>query len=337
MVRLRPRSHLPWALLALGLLASVALAIAAPGAALQAWLVNVAFVLALALGALLLDAMLGLGDSDLGRQWHWRTARATHALPLGALAWLPIAYGLPWLYPGAAPAPRLARAAVYFYIWIGAGRLLDRRRDSAWLASVLLALVASATLAAIDWLMALTPHYASAGYGLRWCVGALVAAAAALSVLQWHDARAGRDVPLQQRFDAANLLLAATLGWLYLLFTDYLTAWSGNLPDEAAWWLPRLHGGWLAASIALVAVHAASAALLLSRRLKRKPALLGAIALALLAAQWLQSLWLVLPGQHASAIVWPTLAATALLLLMAALQWLRHRPRLHWRKAASHG
>ena len=44
--------------------------------------------------------------------------------------------------------------------------------------------------------------------------------------------------------DLGNLLLAFVMLWAYFSFSQYLIIWSGNLPEEIAWYLHRLHTGW---------------------------------------------------------------------------------------------
>ena len=39
-------------------------------------------------------------------------------------------------------------------------------------------------------------------------------------------------------------MLAFVMLWAYFSFSQYLIIWSGNLPEEIAWYLHRLQTGW---------------------------------------------------------------------------------------------
>ena len=52
--------------------------------------------------------------------------------------------------------------------------------------------------------------------------------------------------------DLGKLLLALVMLWSYFAFSQFLIIWSGNLPEEIRWYLPRTHGAW--GAIALIVV-----------------------------------------------------------------------------------
>lgn len=54
------------------------------------------------------------------------------------------------------------------------------------------------------------------------------------------------------RRDAAKLVLALSIFWAYLFWSQYLTIWYGNLPEEVGFALRRTEGGW--GSIVLAAI-----------------------------------------------------------------------------------
>ena len=49
-------------------------------------------------------------------------------------------------------------------------------------------------------------------------------------------------------------MLAFVMLWAYFSFSQYLIIWSGNLPEEIAWYLHRLQTGWRVVGLALVVV-----------------------------------------------------------------------------------
>jgi hypothetical protein len=100
--------------------------------------------------------------------------------------------------------------------------------------------------------------------------------------------------------DLGNLLLTYVLMWAYLAFTQYLIIWAENLPDEISWYVPRVQTGWLWVGSALILAHFFVPLLvLLSRNAKNAPAVLGALAGALLVAHVVDVFWLTVPSVHA--------------------------------------
>src|SRR5262249_39167342 len=80
--------------------------------------------------------------------------------------------------------------------------------------------------------------------------------------------------------DLGNLLLAFVMLWAYLMFSQFLLIWSGNLPEEITFYYIRSQGGWpwLGAGLAIF-YFMLPFALLLSRDLRRAPARLRGVAL----------------------------------------------------------
>jgi hypothetical protein len=63
-----------------------------------------------------------------------------------------------------------------------------------------------------------------------------------------------------------------------MAFSQYLISWSGNLPEEAKWYLHRIEGGWAIFAWSIVLLHFAFPfLLLLQRRLKRNSATLAVV------------------------------------------------------------
>jgi len=121
--------------------------------------------------------------------------------------------------------------------------------------------------------------------------------------------------------DLGNLLLAFVMLWAYISFSQYLIIWSGNLPVEIAWYLHRLQTGWRPVGIILIVAHfVAPFVVLLSRQVKRQPALLMKVAVFVLMVRLIDLFWLIAPEFHQHGIVVSWLDA-ALPLSMGAI-WL---------------
>src|SRR5262249_43944309 len=127
-------------------------------------------------------------------------------------------------------------------------------------------------------------------------LSALCFAVVVLAVLgdQEPFSRAVRPGPVH---DLGKLMLAFIMLWAYVAFSQFLIIWSGNLPEEIAFYRLRLDGGWGGVGLFLVLFHfGLPFLLLLSRPLKRDVRLLGGVAAALLVARVVHLYWLVAPA-----------------------------------------
>ncbi|HXE62661.1 MAG TPA: hypothetical protein VN519_03935 [Bryobacteraceae bacterium] len=103
------------------------------------------------------------------------------------------------------------------------------------------------TWCSIDYLMVLEPHWYSTVYGfmciIGWCFSALAIAVAILGVLAQFEPFS-HALTKKHLHDLGKLLLAVTMLWAYLQFSQLLITWSGNLPEEIIWYIKRWNGGW---------------------------------------------------------------------------------------------
>jgi hypothetical protein len=206
-----------------------------------------------------------------------------------------------------------ARAAFYVAVWSLLARLLSawsRRQDDgpdparagrlrALSAVGLVLLSLTTTFAAVDWGMSLAPHWFSTIYGVLFIVGFTLSALSFTIVLL---ARLAGEEPFATALrpvtvhDLGKLLLAFTMLWGYVNFSQFLIIWSGNVSEETPFYLRRLHGGWQVVAVLLLVFHLALPfALLLSRPLKRSARALGAVAGLMLLMQLVDLFWLVGP------------------------------------------
>jgi hypothetical protein len=303
-----------------------------PDAVLQSYLVGFMFWIGIALGSLGLTMLHHL----VGGSWGMIVRRPMESagmtlLPL-ALLFLPLALGLgrlyPWARPDAAlhdpdlahklvylnPAFFLIRAAVYFATWLllawalsHFSRTQDERADlsiSGWLQALsgpgLVVLFLTGTFSAIDWMMSLEPKWASTIYGAMVVVGQALATLAAMILvavlLSRNPPIAGAAAP-DRLNDLGNLMLAFTMLWAYVSFSQFLIIWCGNLPEEIPWYLRRARGPWQWVALLLVLFHFfLPFFVLLFRESKRRARLLIGVAALILTMHWLDVVWLILPA-----------------------------------------
>ena len=85
--------------------------------------------------------------------------------------------------------------------------------------------------------------------------------------------------------------------WSYFAFSQFLIVWSGNLPEEIGWYLPRLHGAWGAIALTVVVLHFAFPFLfLLSRSFKRDSGKLVIVAVLILVMRLVDLFWMIAPS-----------------------------------------
>ena len=235
---------------------------------IRSWLIGFLFCLGLSLGSMALLMLQHLS----GGQWGLVSRRvfeaATRNLPIVALLFIPVVLRLPVIFEWARPEAVdnaiiqakagylnqgffIVRALLYFAFWMTCMVLLNRwsaEQDSGRAttpadsvrfrtlsAPGLLFLVLTVTFASVDWIMSLDAEWFSTIFGFLTIAGwGLTAFAFTVIVLAMLE-RAGvaTDILKPRHFhDLGKLLLAFTMLWAYLNFSQFLIIWSGNLPEE---------------------------------------------------------------------------------------------------------
>jgi len=206
------------------------------------------------------------------------------------------------------------RAAIYFALWIVIAAILNigsRRQDETKSASLayglqsfsapaLVVYFLSTSLALVDWGMSLEPEWYSSLYGVMLIIGQGISAVALMILVAAIIAGRGETNGLDTRDtfnDLGNLLLAFTMLWGYLSFSQFLIIWSGNLSEEIPWYARRLTGGWQNFGRFLMLFHFAVPFLvLLARPLKRNINALWKVAALVLVAHLVNDYWLIAPS-----------------------------------------
>jgi len=305
-------------------------AIFRPAMFLQSYLFAYLFTLGLSLGSMAILMLQYLTGGDWGVVIRRVLESAMRTLPWLAAGFLPVALGARALYVWARPAQAaaqgldfrteylnlpffIARAVFYFAVWLVMAHLLDRwsreqDRGEAlgWLKRLrrlsgpgLVIYAVTITFAAYDWLMSLNPEWYSTIFGLLVIAGqALSAVAFAILIAALLSTRAPMARVFRPRHfhDLGKLLLAFVMVWAYMSFSQLLIVWSGNLPQEIAFYLPRIESSWRWIGVLLIVLHfALPFALLLSRDLKRRAGRLAAIAGLVIVMRVTDLFWLVAP------------------------------------------
>lgn len=298
----------------------------------RSYLFAYVFWLCFPLGSLAILMMHHLVGGAWGRVIRGLLETATRTLPLTALLFVPLFFGLQSLYPWARPEllaadPLLqhkagylnvpffiARTILYLGLWSAIAYLLNRwsrlqdtdpaagKRLRRLSGPGLLLYFLTMTFAAIDWIMSIEPHWYSSIYGVIWIVNqGLAGFAFAVLMLSWlADKDPFVNVLHRDHFqDLGNLLLAFVMLWAYMNFSQYLIIWSANITEEIPWYLVRTRGGLSWIPPVLIVFHfAVPFVLLLMRDIKRNPNALLWVAAAILLMRVVDTFWLVMPAFH---------------------------------------
>jgi hypothetical protein len=93
------------------------------------------------------------------------------------------------------------------------------------------------------------------------------------------------------------LILALSIFWAYLFWAQYLTIWYGNLPEEVAFALRRVEGGWGVVVMAVIGlVFILPFVTLLHPSGRRSARVLGAVVALQLVGFWLDCHLLIVPS-----------------------------------------
>jgi hypothetical protein len=337
--------RLRWLALAVGLLL-LALSLAAVPANsilfLSAYLAAYLFYLGLTLGSLTLLMIYHLTGGAWGFLIRRLLEAAVRTLPLVAMGFVPIALGVPTLYPWAVPSlvagdPSLqhahaylnppafwARAAAYFVTWLLVGMLLNfwsRQQDTTRNPKItgrlrtlsglgLVSYGVGLNFASADWVMSLQPSFHSTIFGPLLASGHLMSALAlAIVLLAWLKDRPplARAISADAINDLGSLLFAFVVVWSYMVWFQFMLIWIANLPVDVIWYMPRSIRGWQHVSLAVFGgAFLIPLFLLLLKAVKRNLTILSRVAGLIVLMQLVYDFYLVIPSTAAAEVgnVW---------------------------------
>ena len=294
------------------------------------YLFSYLFWLGLAAGCILVAMIHYL----TGGQWGHPTRRFFEAgfstLPLLALLFAPILFGLGDIYPWAKAGdlaevirkkqPYLTRSffilrvVVILAIWtFFAWRLRkwslaqDQTTNAAptWRLSRLsgaglVIIPITATLAYVDWIMSLEPRWYSTIFAIVVLAGQVLVAYSFAVILLKGFERVEPIAHITSRrhyHQLGNLLLTFVMFWTYVAFGELLIIYSGNNPEEINWYLHRIAGGWRYVLGIIALFHFfLPFMLLLLRSFKTRSTLLAALAWMLIVVHLVYLYWMVSPS-----------------------------------------
>ncbi|NUL81439.1 MAG: hypothetical protein HUU60_01795 [Armatimonadetes bacterium] len=250
-------------------------------------------------------------------------------LPILIVSWAVLLAGLPMMYEWAVPEklnanpyikhkePFLNQGAfiggslLYFAIIAfflamtrGLADKYDATGDPKWRqkriqlgAISLVPVVLAITFASFHWMMSLDADWFSTMYGVIVLVsGALGALGLCYFLLgrYSHLEPFNQFVDKKRMRDLGNFILALSIFWSYVSFSQYLIIYAGNLPEEVGYFLRRQDRGWYAIGTALmIAQFAIPMLLLMPNPIKKNPRSLGWVGLWIFFVRLLETYWLI--------------------------------------------
>jgi Ni/Fe-hydrogenase subunit HybB-like protein len=218
-----------------------------------------------------------------------------------AAPWLsPEASGSSWLRLSHLAARELGLALVLFAV----GRRLLRAqaresRPGSRMVAVTFCLVYAVVLSvwAFDFVLGPDPIFESTIIGPYVFMAAFIAGMGLLTLLG-----VARDALSEaQRRDAGALVFALSIFWAYLFWSQYLTIWYGDLPQETVFALRRAQGGWDHVVLAVIGlVFAVPFVSLLNPRGRRSARVLAGALVVQLVGLWLNCHLLIVPSVSAA-------------------------------------
>lgn len=298
----------------------------------RSYLYAYVFTLGLSIGCLGILLM----HHTVGGKWGVVSRRlleaGTRTFPLMAVLLIPVLLGLGSLYLWARPDVAehdpaikwkagylnvpffIGRMILYFllfmlYSWILNRKSLeqDRTANPALVVRMrqisapgLVVFTLAGTFTFFDLILSLEPRWFSTIYGAMFLVGEMLGAFAfitAVMILLAPRPPFSRILTVRHFHDFGNLMLAFTILWAYLSFSQFLIIWSGNLPEEIPWYIRRFSGGWGYIAVFILVFHFfVPFLILLQRFVKRSPRLLYGVAIGMIVVRLIDVYWIVEPA-----------------------------------------
>jgi hypothetical protein len=261
----------------------------------RAYLVGFMCWLGLALGSMAIIMIRHLTGGGWGVVIRRLQGAAMRTLPLLALLFLPIIFGIHNLYIWARPLSEVAdtrlrahleditktylttggfiwRAVFYFAIWNLLSFLLSKwskegdkpgspdntNRFKAVAGPGLILYGFTISFAAIDWIMSLDPSWVSTIFGLVILIGQVLSAmcfAVVVERILFNYKPMSEMLKPDFVHDHGKWMLAFTMVWAYFNYSQWLIIWAGNLPSEITYYMRRLNGGWEYLGLVIVIFH----------------------------------------------------------------------------------
>jgi hypothetical protein len=338
--------RLGWTIGGVAAVLAIVGAVVSPQKFIYSYLFSYLLVLGLTLGSLGLLMLQHLTGGIWGVVIRRPLEAASRNIWLILLMFIPIPLGMKYLYSGNGTelgwlnSPKTGeqaltpwqqgyltvhgyfeRAVVYFVIWFllvwlfnAFSRLQDespedrliRLRFKRISGPGIILYVLTMTFAAIDWVMSISPHWASTIYGFIFVAAQAISAMCLMIVvvvlLSRHEPYSG-FIRARHLHDLGKLLFAFNMLWAYFEVSQLIVIWSGNQPEEISFYRTRMYGQWgVVGLIVVICTFSLPFLILLSQHVKRTPKLISRVAIWMLVFRLVDLYWMTRPEFTSSAI-----------------------------------
>lgn len=299
-----------------------------------AFLVGFTLFTGLAVAGPFFLSLLTLSRARWPGQWRRIPEAMVSTLPFGLLIGIVLLSGLRALYEWS-DAERVAqdellahksaylnpigfgsRLAVYFALWTWLGRRLvaalraqdeqpgvaASRRAVRAAAAFLVVFAITFSMASVDWLQSLEPHWFSTIYALVVLSTVALAGLSVCSLVALAFARKPALAALaspERVEDLGRLFIGLSLFWAYIGFCQHMLIWYTNMPEETSWYVTRSQGEWpIVARVCFALCWLVPFLSLMPKKLRRDPKIVARVAVAVLAGTILHLYYLVAPAHY---------------------------------------
>jgi hypothetical protein len=164
----------------------------------------------------------------------------------------------------------------------------------------------SLTFGAFDWLMSLNYHWFSTMWGPYIFAGAAGSSMSLLVLIITALRKAGylqEVVTLEHYHIMGKWMLAFSVFWAYIGFSQYMLIWYANIPEETEYFIRRnTESWWLLSTFLVIGRFFIPFAILLLRSIKKRPHQLCYMASWILFMQLLDMYIIILPALHGTGV-----------------------------------
>jgi hypothetical protein len=149
-------------------------------------------------------------------------------------------------------------------------------------------------------MMSLDAEFFSTIFGVYYFAGCVSSGYSSIALsLMWLQGK-GRlvnSVNREHYHDLGKMMFAFVIFWSYIAFSQFMLIWYGDMPEETHWFKVRFAGSWSLASWTLLVCHFVLPFFgLMSRHVKRNRKTLAFWAFWLLAIEYVDMYWLIMPN-----------------------------------------
>lgn len=207
------------------------------------------------------------------------------------------------------------RSVIYLGLWVffarkivGNSQLVDRdggdalrewKRKKTASAIFLVVFALTFTLASMDWIMSLQPHWYSTIFGIYNFAGMFLNGLAVITVLVILMKRWGPFEHIlhgEHLHSLGKLIFAFSTFWMYIWFSQYLLIWYANIPEEVTYFVYREEGSWLVFTVVNVLFNwVIPFVALLPAWTKRHEGFLLRVCIIVMIGHWIDLFWMIMP------------------------------------------